>query len=97
MLSYDGGKCAEPLDRGRFTALQPAQLLAEPFQLREPLGIGSVAFVGEVVSLARKPVNPRYRMAKTGRQEERRDGEIFVVADAHLLLCKIIYYQMVAS
>ena len=42
-----------------------------------------VAFVGEVVGLAGEPVDRRHRLAQGRRQEDGRNGKVFVVIDGH--------------
>jgi hypothetical protein len=55
---------------------------------------GVVAFVGEVICLAGEAVNERYRIAKSGRQKQRGDREIFVVVYRHLWQCTIHVFSM---
>jgi hypothetical protein len=70
VFADDRGEGAEPGNARRFIAFDALQFTAEAGQLRQAFGIGCVAFVGKVVSLAREAVNQGNRAPQAARQQD---------------------------
>ena len=97
IIADDRPKCREPWNSRSQALLDPAQFGAKGREPRYSNVIGGVALVGEVVGLPREPVDLGHRVAKLTRQEERGDGEVFVVVYRHLLLRNTHSDQWIAS
>ena len=67
MRSVAGGKAVE--------------LGTQIIELAQTLFVGQIAFVGHIVSSAGKRIDGVHRSAQAARQNQRADGEIFVVSD----------------